>query len=146
MLLLLFSFTAAAVKCLVAKVKHLTVALHSDIHFFYIYNWAHSAGYFENRIPLTPMVLAFTALQTHHENIPIQFWLPLNPTFILLNCGLQGYTLYFLLISAQKHRLWVLVRTASAIIYILSRNMKKEFRIFIWKLSAFGGDIFNIFE
>ena len=28
------------------------------------------------------------------------------------------------LISAQKHRLWVLVRTASATIYFLSRNMK----------------------
>ena len=29
------------------------------------------------------------------------------------NWGLQGYTLFFL-ISAQKHRLWVLVRTASS--------------------------------
>ena len=45
---------------------------------------------------------------------------PLNPTFIKKNRDLQGYTLFFL-ISAQKHRLWVLVRTASP---VLSRNMK----------------------
>ena len=35
----------------------------------------------------------------------------LNPTFILQNWGMQGYT--FFLIFAPKHRLWVLVRTAS---------------------------------
>ena len=37
---------------------------------------------------------------------------PLNPTFIRQNWGMEGYT-YFL-IFAPKHRLWVLVRTASA--------------------------------
>ena len=33
-----------------------------------------------------------------------------------------------LLISAQKHRLWVLVRTATRVstIYVLSRNLKKK--------------------
>ena len=28
----------------------------------------------------------------------------------------------------------------------LSRNIKKNIRIFIWKLLDFGGEIFNIFE
>ena len=37
---------------------------------------------------------------------------PLKPHFYIVKRGLQGYTLFFL-ISAQKHRLWVLVRTAS---------------------------------
>ena len=57
---------------------------------------------------------------------------PLNPTFIWTNWGLQGIQ-HFFLISSQKHRLWVLVRTTSARrfygvskIYVLSRNMKNS--------------------
>ena len=37
--------------------------------------------------------------------------------------------IYYFLISAQKHRLWVLVRTASTT-YVLSRHMK-NIRIFV---------------
>ena len=44
--------------------------------------------------------------------------------------GLHGYTSIFL-ISAQKHRLWVLT------VYVLSSN-KKNIRFFIWKLSFSG--------
>ena len=43
------------------------------------------------------------------------------------------------LISAQKHRLWVLT------IYVLSRNMK-NIRIFLSEKFSFGGKIFSIFE
>ena len=53
----------------------------------------------------------------------------LHPTFIQKNRGLQGYTLFFIFCS--KHRLWVLVRTASArrfkrvpTIYVLSKIRK----------------------
>ena len=37
---------------------------------------------------------------------------PLKPHFYIVNLRFTGYTLFFL-ISAQKHRLWVLIRTAS---------------------------------
>ena len=75
----------------------------------------------------------------------------LKPHYYIAKLGFTGVYIIFL-ISAQKHRLWVLVRTASPrrfkqvpTIYVLSRNMK-NFRIFIWKFSFFGGKIFSIFE
>ena len=78
---------------------------------------------------------------------------PLKPHFYIhvVKLGFTGVCIIFL-ISAQKHRLWVLVRTTSVrqfqhvpTIFVLSRNMK-NIRIFIRKLSVFGGEIFNIFE
>ena len=55
---------------------------------------------------------------------------PLKPHFYIVKLGFPGIYIIFL-ISAQKHRLWVLVRTASTrrfnrvpTIYVLSRNMK----------------------
>ena len=49
---------------------------------------------------------------------------PLKPHFYIVKLGFTG--VYIFHISAQKHRLWVLVRTASPVptIYVLSRNMK----------------------
>ena len=59
---------------------------------------------------------------------------PLNPFYIVK----LGFTWVYIiiLISAQKHRLWVLVRTAE--IWKLSE-------IFIWKFSCFGRKLFSIF-
>ena len=55
---------------------------------------------------------------------------PLKPHFYIVKLGFTGVYIIFL-ISAQKHRLWVLVRTASPrrfwrvpTIYVLSRNLK----------------------
>ena len=55
---------------------------------------------------------------------------PLKPHFYIVKLGFTGVYIIFV-ISAQKHRLWVLVRTASTrrfkrvpTIYVLSRNMK----------------------
>ena len=48
----------------------------------------------------------------HHENTPI-FFDPLKPHFYVVKLGFTGVYIIFL-IFAQKHRLWVLVRTASA--------------------------------
>ena len=63
---------------------------------------------------------------------------PLKPHFYIVKLGFTGVYIIFL-ISAQKHRLWVLT------LYVLSRNMKiSEF--FILKFSVFGGEIFYIFE
>ena len=71
---------------------------------------------------------------------------PLKPHFYIVKLGFTGVYIIFV-ISAQKHRLWVLVRTTRRpTIYVLSRNMKK-FRFFLSeKLPLFGGKIFNIFE
>ena len=47
----------------------------------------------------------------HHENMPF-ITEPLKPHFYIVKLGFKGVYIVFL-ISAQKHRLWVLVRTAS---------------------------------
>ena len=52
---------------------------------------------------------------------------PLKPHLCTVKLGFTGVYINFL-ISAQKHRLWVLVRTPS-LIYVLSKNMKTT-RIF----------------
>ena len=62
---------------------------------------------------------------------------PLKPHFYKVKLGFRGVYIIFL-ISAQKHRLWVLVWTASRVptIYILSRNMK-HIRVFYLKIFSF---------
>ena len=70
---------------------------------------------------------------------------PLKPHFYIVKLGFTGVYIVFL-ISAQKHRLWLLVRTALATIYVLSRNVK-NIRIFhLETFQFFCGEIFNIFE
>ena len=68
---------------------------------------------------------------------------PIKPYFYLVNLGFTGVYM-ILLISAQKHRLWVLVRTAS------SRNMKiiRIFHLIFFFFFFFflWGKIFSIFE
>ena len=68
----------------------------------------------------------------HEQNVPIQINLsmdkvstitktymylynfdPLKPYFYIVKLGFAGVYIFFL-ISAQKHRLWVLIRTASS--------------------------------
>ena len=77
---------------------------------------------------------------------------PLKPHLYIVKLGFTGVYIIILLISAQKHRLWYsleLPQWGSSNEYpqcmFLSRNMK-NIRIFIWKLSVFGGEIFSIFE
>ena len=60
----------------------------------------------------------------------------LKPHFWIVKLGFTG--IYIFLISVQKHRFWVLVRLPW---WGTSRNMQN--RIFIWKLSVFGGETFN---
>ena len=67
---------------------------------------------------------------------------PLKPHFYIHKLGFTGVFIIFL-ISAQNHRLWVLVRTASPrrflrvpTIYVLSRNIKK-IRVFYLKFFSF---------
>ena len=67
---------------------------------------------------------------------------PLKPHFYIVKLGFTGVCIIFL-ISAQNHRLWVLVRTASPI-YVLSRNMKK-YQIFLSKKFMFLEVKFSIY-
>ena len=67
---------------------------------------------------------------------------PLKSHFYIVKLGFTGVYIIFL-ISAQKHRLWVLVRTASTrrfkrvpIIYVSSRNLK-NIRVFCMKIFSF---------
>ena len=64
---------------------------------------------------------------------------PLKPHFYIEKLGFTGVYIIFV-ISAQKHRLWVLT------IYVLSRNKKKISEFLSEKLSFFGGKIFSVFE
>ena len=59
---------------------------------------------------------------------------PLNPTFIQLNWGLQGYTLIFLFLLKDIDCGYTLEPPRLVRIYVLSRNMK-NIRVFIWKFS-----------
>ena len=59
---------------------------------------------------------------------------PLKPHFYIVKLGFTGVYI-IVLISAQKHRLWVLVRTAS------SRNMKKYQKFLSENFTIFGGKI-----
>ena len=76
---------------------------------------------------------------------------PLKPHFYTVKLGFTGVYIIFL-ISAQKHRLWYSLeppRRGGSNEYLQSMfwaEMWKNMRIFVWKFSVFGGEIFNIFE
>ena len=72
---------------------------------------------------------------------------PLKPHFYIVKLGFTGVYIIFL-ISAQKHRLWVLVRTGSNEYpqSMFWAEIWKISEIFIWKFSVFGSEIFYIFE
>ena len=54
-----------------------------------------------------------TTKNKHHENMPTVYNIdPLKPHFYIVKLGFTGVYIIFL-ISAQKHRVWVLVRTTS---------------------------------
>ena len=65
---------------------------------------------------------------------------PLEPHFYTVKLGFTGVYIIFL-ISALKHRLWVLVRTA---IYILSRS-KKNITIFHLNIFVFSAVKFTMY-
>ena len=57
---------------------------------------------------------------------------PLKPHFYIVKLGFTGVCIIFL-ISAQKHRLWVLVRTASPTIYAFEQKYEK-YQLFYLKI------------
>ena len=76
---------------------------------------------------------------------------PLQPHFYIVKLGFTGVYIIFL-ISTQKHRLWVLVRTASAIVLTSTHNLcfeqeYEKYQCFYLKIFLFlGCKNFNIFE
>ena len=76
---------------------------------------------------------------------------PLKPHFYIVKLGFTLVYIIFL-ISTQKHRLWVLVRTASSRRFLrvpqsmFWAEIWKISEIFIWKFPFFGWKIFSIFE
>ena len=110
----------------------------------------------DNTSPTTPRGSANKPLQkVHNKNkskrLPLETNItktclynfdPLKPHFYIVKLGFTGVYIIFL-ISAQKHRLWVLVRTASPrrfkqepSIYVLSRKMK-DIRVFLSEIFQF---------
>ena len=97
----------------------------------------------------------YASLQYSFLNNITNTWLysfdPLKPQFYIVKLGFIGVYIIFL-ISAQKHRLWVLVRTALMrrfsrvpTIFVLSRNKKKyQSESFYMKYFSFGGEIFYL--
>ena len=69
---------------------------------------------------------------------------PLKPHFYIVKLGITEVYIIFL-ISAQKHKLWVPVRTASSQSMFWA-EIRKISEVFIWKFSFFGGEIFIVFE
>ena len=59
-----------------------------------------------------PSSLVILCMDDHHENMPIYIFDPLEPHFYIVKSGVVGIIIIFL-ISDLKHRLCVLVRTAS---------------------------------
>ena len=91
--------------------------------------------------------------KTEKKNITktcLYYFDPLKPHFYIVKLGFTGVNIIFL-ISAQKHKLWVIFRTASArrfwrvpTIYVLSRNMK-NIRVFYLKIFSFWRWNFSIY-
>ena len=94
-----------------------------------------------------PSDCTFRNLEKHHENIPIYNFDPLKPHFYIVKLGFTGVYIIFL-ISAQKHRLWVLVEAVLRSTHNLCFEQKYEKYLifFIWKFSFFDDKIFIIFE
>ena len=124
------------------------------------------SSYFPNRWPLsylnlTKNMTTYIRRQQHrnfkHQDIKQNIRktcpcneFPLKPHFYIEKLGFAGVYLFFLFF-APKHRLWVLVRTASArrflrapTIYVSSKN-KKHIKIFLMKFSIFTGEIFFLY-
>ena len=120
---------------------HIIRQLWRYYQFLYISPYPHPTGGEERTIATdkvffsTPKYWLFLSSQKHAYIILT----PLNPIFIQWNWGLQGYIyIFFFLLSVQKHRLWVLVRTAWSKADLPSTHnlcfeQKYENRVFIWK-------------
>ena len=74
---------------------------------------------------------------------------PLKPHFYIVKLGFIGVYIIFV-ISARKHRLWVLVRTEAVLTcthnLCFEQKCEKYQKFLSEKLPFFGGKIFSVFE
>ena len=68
---------------------------------------------------------------------------PLKPHFYVVKLGLTGVCIIFL-ISAQKHRLWVVLTSTHNLCF--EQKYEKYQNFLSEDLSFFGGRIFSVFE
>ena len=90
--------------------------------------------------------LLFSITKTYLYNFD-----PLESHFYIVKLGFTGYTLFFLFLLKNIDCGYSLERPHRGGSNEYPQSMfwaeiRKNIRIFIWKLSAFGGAIFNIFE
>ena len=101
-----------------------TVTIHATVCIYAVLaNISFAVFYITHKSPMR----IYTIASRKHAYI---ISTPLNSTFLFVKLGFTGVYIIFL-ISAQKHRLWVLIGTASSrrfqrvpTIYVLSRNVK----------------------
>ena len=72
---------------------------------------------------------------------------PLKPHFYIIKLGFTGVNVFFILLKTIDCEYWLeLPLWGSSNKYPQSIFWAEIIRIFVWKLSVFGGEIFNIFE
>ena len=87
------------------------------------------------------------AIKVHSTKTYLYNFDPLKPHFYIVKLGFTGVYI-ILLISAQKHTLWVLVEAVLTSTYNLCNEQKYEkYHNFLSeKVSFFGGEMFSLFE
>ena len=117
----------------------------------------HDQSKFNSEISIRPILLLFHDQSKFNSEISITKiclynFDPFKPHFYIVILGFTGVCIIFS-ICAQKHRIWVLVRTAFAEAVLTSthnlcfeQKYEKYQSFFIWKFSVFGDEIFYIFE
>ena len=91
---------------------------------------------------------------THIKRTYLYNFDPLKSHFYIVKLGFTVVYIIFLISAqkAQKHRLWVLIRTASVAVLMSTHNpcfeqkYEKNIRTFYLKIFVFGSKMFSIFE
>ena len=97
------------------------------------------------RVPVYTHVLKFQRLRLYITKTYLYNFDPLKPHFYIVKLGFREVYIIFL-ISAQKHRLWVLVRTASASEAVLTSTHNLCFEQKYEKYQSFLSENFQFLE
>ena len=129
--------TTSAVSCVKPNASQWEATLRDDVGFATVYHRIYrrkfltlsnqTSRYIRECIRISIIYAFVDVTKTRLHNFA-----PFTPTYFVKLGFTRVYIIF--LISAQKHRLWVLVATAT--IYVLSRNMK-SIRFFFFSLFFF---------
>ena len=102
---------------------------------------------FDQTVQKSRVIWIFTECMSPRKHTYIILTL-LNPTFIQWNWGLQGYTLFFLFLYKMKDCGYSFKPPCWGSCYNHNLCFEQKYETYqnFWKLSFFGGAIFNIFE